>query len=61
MNPPPTTPKIERRGGRRANQTGRPRTFRRLISIRVKEEILERLKPGASTKIRDLVETTFKL
>jgi hypothetical protein len=30
-----------------------------MISIRVKEEILERLKPGASTKIRDLVETTY--
>jgi hypothetical protein len=54
-----TTPIKGRRGGRRSNPGGRPRAFRRPVMVRIKEDILQRLEPGAARKIRDLVETTF--
>ena len=56
----PTTTKIERRGGRRSYQLGRPRSGQRTITIQIKQDILDRLQPGAAAKIRELVETTFK-
>jgi len=56
---PIAQPRPERRGGRRDYQPGRPRSGRRQIVIRIKEEILDRLEPGAAAKIRELVEATY--
>jgi Superinfection immunity protein len=51
--------KYESRGGRRQG-SGRKKDGRQQITIRIKKEIVEALKPGVPAKIRALVESKYK-
>jgi hypothetical protein len=46
------------RGGARRN-AGRPRSGRRQICLWIRTDALDALEPGASKKIRDMVEKRF--
>jgi hypothetical protein len=47
------------RGGKR-NGAGRHRSGRTQIKIRVKTAIIEQMQPGATRKLRDLIEQQFQ-
>jgi hypothetical protein len=47
------------RGGRRPG-SGRKKVGRSQLVIRLKNQIIEALQPGAAAKVRELVENNFK-
>jgi hypothetical protein len=53
-------PTVPNRGGKRRG-SGRKKVDTAQLTIRLKKEIIEVLQPGAAAKVRELVESNFKL